>query len=81
LGVGVVTDDASSCAVDTALQGVTASLADHRVGYYANFVEEPADTRQFFDESTWARLRRIKRAYDPTDMIRGNHPIPVSRME
>jgi FAD/FMN-containing dehydrogenase len=79
LGVGVVTDEASSRAVDAALEGVTASLADHRVGYYANFVEEPADARRFFDESTWARLRRVKRAYDPTDMIRGNHPIPVGR--
>jgi FAD/FMN-containing dehydrogenase len=79
LGVGVVTDEASSRAVDAALEGFTASLADHRVGYYANFVEEPADAHQFFDESTWARLRRVKRAYDPTDMIRSNHPIPVSQ--
>jgi FAD/FMN-containing dehydrogenase len=77
-GVGVVTDEASSRAVDAALEAVTASLTDHRVGCYANFVEEPADARQFFDEPTWARLRRVKRTYDPTDMIRANHAIPVS---
>jgi FAD/FMN-containing dehydrogenase len=78
LGVGLVTDEASSCAVDAALDAVTASLADHRVGHYANFVEEPADARRFFDEPTWARLGRVKRAYDPADVIRGNHPIPVA---
>ncbi|MGY1761431.1 FAD-binding oxidoreductase [Geodermatophilus sp. SYSU D00779] len=78
LGVGLVTDEASSSAVDAALDAVTASLADHRVGHYSNFVEEPVDARRFFGESTWARLCRVKRAYDPADVIRGNHPIPLA---
>jgi hypothetical protein len=77
LGVGLVTDEASSRAVDAALNEVTASLADHRVGYYSNFVEEPTDAHRFFDEPAWARLRRAKHAYDPTDVIRGNHPVPL----
>ena len=78
LGVGLVTDEASSRAVDAALNEVTASLADHRVGHYLNFVEEPVDARRLFGESTGTRLRRVKRAYDPADVIRGNHPVPVS---
>ena len=77
LGVGLVTDEASSRAVDAVLNEVTASLADHRVGYYSNFVEEPTDAHRFFDEPAWARLRRAKHAYDPTDVIRGNHPVPL----
>jgi hypothetical protein len=77
LGVGLVVDEASSRAVDAALDAVTAALADHRVGYYSNFVEEPADARHFFDETTWARLRRVKHDYDPADLIRGNHPVPL----
>lgn len=55
---------------------VTASVAGSQVGLYADFVEEPADARRFFDPVTWARLREVKRRYDPTDLIRGNHAIP-----
>jgi FAD/FMN-containing dehydrogenase len=77
LGVGLVTDEASSSAVDTALDTVTSALAAHHVGYYSNFVEEPADAHEFFDEPTWARLRRVKRAYDPADVIRSNFPVPA----
>ena len=48
----------------------------YRVGDYANFVEEPTDTSRFFDADTWARLRRAKALYDPSDLFRGNHHIP-----
>jgi hypothetical protein len=50
------------------------------VGDYPNFVEVPADASAFFDEATWARLRRVKAAYDPDDAVLGNHRIrPADR--
>ena len=53
-----------------------AAVDPYGVGHYPNFVEEPADVRGFFDEETWVRLRRVKAAYDPADMFRGNHHVP-----
>ena len=47
-----------------------------RAGDYPNFIEKPADASGFFDEATWARLRRAKAQYDPADLFRGNHVIP-----
>jgi FAD binding domain len=77
LGVGMVTDETSSRAVDAALDTVRTSLADHCVGYYFNFVEDHTDPRVFYDEPTWVRLCQVKRQFDPCDWIRGNHAIPV----
>jgi FAD/FMN-containing dehydrogenase len=51
--------------------------AVRRVGEYPNFVEHPADAARFFDAETWARLRRVKAAYDPQDLFKANHHIPA----
>lgn len=45
-------------------------------GMYLNFAEQPSDVSGFYDPHTWARLRQVKRAYDPEDLIRSNHPVP-----
>jgi FAD/FMN-containing dehydrogenase len=74
--LGVAGDDASAAAVRTTLEAVDRALRPHHIGYYPNFVEEPADASEFFDPETWARLRRIKALYDPEDVFRGNHHIP-----
>ena len=76
LALGVVFDEPSDAAVRAALADVTAALSPHRVGDYPNFVEVPADASGFFDADTWARLRRVKALYDPSDLFRGNHHIP-----
>jgi hypothetical protein len=47
-----------------------------RVGDYPNFVMKPTDASDFFDAETWERLRRVKAAYDPSDVFRGNHQVP-----
>lgn len=39
-------------------------------------VKRPPSRSAFFDAATWARLRAVKAAYDPGDVLRGNHHIP-----
>jgi len=74
--LGVPVDERSALQVRSHLDRVEGALAAVEVGAYPNFVEEPADTRRFFDGGTWARLRSVKAAYDPADLFRGNHHIP-----
>ena len=74
--LGAVFDEAGGVAVREALADVDRIARPHRAGYYANFVEEPADASAFYDAPTWARLRAVKAAYDPREMFVGNHYIP-----
>jgi FAD/FMN-containing dehydrogenase len=43
---------------------------------YLNFAETSRDPASFWSPHTYDRLRRIKAAVDPHNMIRANHPIP-----
>jgi hypothetical protein len=43
---------------------------------YLNFAETSRDPASFWSPQAYDRLRRIKAAVDPGDMIRANHPIP-----
>jgi hypothetical protein len=43
-----------------------------------NFTERRADPGELFDATTYERLRRVKVAYDPDDVIRGNHSISAA---
>jgi hypothetical protein len=45
---------------------------------YLNFTERPADAAAFFPEGTLRRLQAVKRAYDPADVFRANHPVPAA---
>jgi FAD/FMN-containing dehydrogenase len=74
--LGVVPEPAAEPAVEAQLAGVLAAVTPHRSGDYPNFVEQPADASAFFDAGTWARLRRLKAAYDPQNVFKGNHHIP-----
>jgi hypothetical protein len=42
---------------------------------YLNFVEEATDTRTAFAPETHARLHALRRAMDPVNRVRANHPI------
>ena len=50
-----------------------------QVGRLSSFAERPTDGRSLYAEQAYARLRRIKHAVDPRDLIRSNHPIPAAR--
>jgi hypothetical protein len=74
--LGIVPHENAATVVQRSLKIVEEILAPNRAGLYPNFVEEPADTSEFFDAKTWARLRRIKAQYDPDDLFKGNHHVP-----
>jgi FAD/FMN-containing dehydrogenase len=74
--LGITPGLESITAVEASLRAVDEIFTPHQVGRYANFVEEPADAREFFDAETWDRLRQVKADYDPDDVFKGNHHIP-----
>jgi FAD binding domain len=76
MALGAVFDEASDVAVREALADVDAAVRPHRAGEYANFVETPSDASAFFAPEVWARLREVKRRYDPADLFAGNHHVP-----
>ena len=43
---------------------------------YLNFAETPREAATFWTEQAYHRLRRIKAAVDPENIIRANHPVP-----
>ncbi|HEX6527628.1 MAG TPA: FAD-binding protein [Streptosporangiaceae bacterium] len=46
---------------------------------YLNFAESQRSPSAFWTEQGYRRLRRIKTAVDPGDVIRANHPVPPAR--
>lgn len=76
LSLGVVPDPAHDPVVRDSLDALTRTVAPHKVGDYPNFVMRPSDASAFFDGDTWDRLRRVKTAYDPQNLFRGNHQVP-----
>jgi hypothetical protein len=59
--------------VDVVKQAMAPWAADHM---YLNFAETTRRPGEFWSEAAYQRLRRIKAAVDPGDLIRSNHPIP-----
>jgi hypothetical protein len=77
--LGIVPDEAAAPVVQRSLKTVVDILAPKQVGVFPSFVEQPADASEFFDPTTWARLRGIKAQYDPDDIFQGNHHVPPAR--
>jgi hypothetical protein len=46
---------------------------------YLNFSDVSRDPASFWEADAYQRLRRVKTAVDPADLIRSNHPIPPAR--
>jgi len=76
--LGVAPDADAARAVGATLSAIKAAAAPYRVGDYPNFVEDPSDASGFFEPETWRRLREVKALYDPGDLFKANHPIPLS---
>ena len=57
--------------VGRVLQPVTAAQA------YLNFADTQRNPESFWTPEAYLRLRKVKAAYDPHDVIRSNHPVPL----
>jgi hypothetical protein len=49
--------------------------ADSHEHTYLNFAEGRRDAKTLWTEAAHRRLRRVKAAYDPENVIRSNHPL------
>jgi FAD/FMN-containing dehydrogenase len=76
LALGVPEHEGAEATIRAYLESVERAVLPYRSGDYPNFVMEPTDASGFFDADTWARLRRVKALYDPSDLFQGNHHIP-----
>ena len=75
--VGMVPAPELEAPVRTQVQAVKAALAPWAARHMnLNFTETQQDAATFWTEQASDRLRRIKAAVDPDDLIRSNHPIP-----
>lgn len=63
-------------AVEASVRAVRAALEPWQSRHtYMNFAETRRSARTLFSEAAYHRLRRVKAAYDPENVIRSNHPI------
>jgi len=75
--VGLVPAPELEAPVRAQVQAVKAALGPWAAKHMnLNFAETQQDAATFWTEQASDRLRRIKAAVDPDDLIRSNHPIP-----
>ncbi len=69
-GVGMAMTPELGAAVDRSLDALAAALAPWSAGRYMNFTDRPTAMSTAFPAETYRRLREIKSALDPDDVIR-----------
>ena len=69
--------EAPTVAQVRAIKGAMTPWASRQM--YLNFADSRRPMETFWDEETFARLRRVKAAVDPDEVILSNHPIPPAR--
>jgi hypothetical protein len=76
-GVGMVLDEASYRGNRGRLDALETALAPYHTGReYLDFTEHSTDAARFYTPAVYRRLRAVKGAFDPENLIRANHPIP-----
>jgi UDP-N-acetylenolpyruvoylglucosamine reductase len=77
--VGVAADPQLELAAQRQVEAIKTAMvpwtAEHM---YMNFAETSRDPASFWTEQAYHRLRRIKAAVDPDDLIRSNHPLAAT---
>ena len=77
--VGMVPVPELQAPVRAQVQAVKTALAPWAASHmYLNYAETQGDPARFWTEQAYHRLRRIKAAVDPDNLIRSNHPIPAA---
>jgi FAD/FMN-containing dehydrogenase len=75
--VGMAPTPEAKAAVEERVAEVKQALAPWDSGSeYLNFAERPRDSRRFYSDDAYRRLREIKATFDPGHLFRANHPIP-----
>jgi FAD/FMN-containing dehydrogenase len=75
-GLGLPSDPEDGVELSRYLTGFVDGLAPWRARRgFLNFSEQPEETAGFFDAETYERLVRIKREWDPDDLLVANHPV------
>ncbi len=75
--VGIAATRADQFAVTAAVAAVRSAMTPWAARQmYVNLAETSRDPASFWSSATYERLRQIKAAIDPDNMIRANHPIP-----
>ncbi|MDP8910911.1 MAG: FAD-binding oxidoreductase [Actinomycetota bacterium] len=74
--VGFVPTAEAGAAVHASIAAVRDALAPWEAEHtYMNFAESRRSAKTLFSEEAYDRLRAVKAAYDPGDVIRSNHPL------
>ena len=78
--VGIVPTPQAVREVHSALIAVQNAMAPWSTGgCYLNFAEARKTGQTLFGAATYRRLQDVKAAYDPADVIQGNHEVPPAR--
>jgi FAD binding domain/Berberine and berberine like len=76
-GVGVVPDPAQQAAIRGQVQAVTSAMAPWAAPQrFFNLAETSRPADAFWPAPTFDRLRQVKAAVDPDNIVRANHPVP-----
>jgi len=75
--VGITPTPELHAAAEAHVRHVQSALAPWDAGRaYLNFTERKTDSRIFYQEETYSRLRKVKARYDPSEVFKANHQIP-----
>jgi FAD/FMN-containing dehydrogenase len=75
-GVGSPAGVDHAQAIHAHLDAVNTAMRPHSAERsYPNFADRRGESSQAFSAADYTRLRQIKAAYDPDDLIRSNHPV------
>jgi hypothetical protein len=76
-GVGLVQDPAQLPAIRGQVQAVTSAMAPWAASQrFFNLSETGRPADAFWPKPTFDRLRQVKAAVDPHNIVRANHPVP-----
>jgi hypothetical protein len=79
LGIGMLMDPALKDPLDAQLDGLADAMQPWAAeGGYYNYAERSCDVDAILPEETCGRLAKVKRSWDPDDLIRANHSVALA---